>query len=144
MLKMMQNKKGFTLIELVMVIVILGILAAVAIPRYVNLQTEARVAAVNGLAGSVRAAGAIVHASSIIAGTDLLAASTVTAEGQTVNIVFGYPRTAAGGIDVAVSDYTGFTFAAGVFTRQANCLVTYVQPAAANTAPTITVTTLGC
>ncbi len=49
------NRKGFTLIELVMIIVILGILAAVAIPRYVSMQGEAKIAAEKGVVGGVRA-----------------------------------------------------------------------------------------
>ncbi len=51
----MFNKKGFTLIELIMIIVILAILAAVAIPKYVNLQHEAESAAEAGVVGGVRA-----------------------------------------------------------------------------------------
>ena len=59
---MKQAQQGFTLIELVMVIVILGVLAATAIPKFVDLKTDARQAALDGVKGALSSAAAINYA----------------------------------------------------------------------------------
>jgi len=62
---MLKSKKGFTLIELIMVIVLLGLLAVVAIPRYFDLQTNAQEAAEQGVVGGVRSGIYTLHASNL-------------------------------------------------------------------------------
>jgi len=119
------------------------------LPRFADLSTDARVSSVNGLYGGVQAAAAIVHAAAL-ARNQNGATGTVTLEGQAVSLVNGYPATAAGGINVALSSFQGYTFAAGVFSQDgaptpATCSVTYAQPAALNGTPTISPpNTAGC
>ena len=136
----MRKQTGFTLIELITVIVVLGILAAFAIPRFTGLETDARVATVNGLAGNVRSGAALAHALWIAKANS---PATISMENTSVamNTTSGYPTTT--GIGDAIQISSGISFSSGVFTLDAaptpaNCSVTYTAPTTAGGTPTVT------
>ena len=104
-------QSGFTLVELVVVIVILGILAATALPRFINLTNEARVASVNGFAGGLRSAVGVAQARYFATGNT--AATTVAMIGSAtpvdVGAGTGVPAGTAAGIGNALTSIDGFT-----------------------------------
>ena len=140
-----EKQSDFTLIELVVVIALLGILAAFAIPRFASLEREARSATTQGLSGSVRSAAAMAHGLFLATGT-----APVNMEGNSIAITNGYPD--ATDIVNTLADSTGFavTTNAGNDTTtfaktgaSGTCEVVYVE-AIVNNPPSISIDTSGC
>lgn len=144
----MKRQGGFTLIEMIVVIVILGILAVTAAPRFLNFQDDARAAALQGLKGAIDGANSVVYGRAAIEG--------VTTGADTVDdiaIINGYPDGTSNGIGEAVvglnsgdweanygaeaADVAQFTFAGGTFAATEKCVI--FTPAEENEAPTVVI-----
>lgn len=147
----MKQEQGFTIIELIVVIVILGILAATALPKFADLRGEANLAKMQGLAGGLRSAVEVTRAKWLAVGSS--GAATVTmADGTSVAV--GTTGTAAGvptaaGILNALGSTAGYVTSGSVNFDPAgvtagNCQVNYAPGTGIVTTTPATLTTSGC
>ncbi|WP_039969917.1 prepilin-type N-terminal cleavage/methylation domain-containing protein [Vibrio halioticoli] len=154
----MKRQGGFTLIELVVVIVILGVLAVTAAPRFLNLQSDAHKSSLQGLKGAITSAASIVYSKSVIEGKETQPSSTLI---ENIDTAYGYPSATSTGILLAIQsgsdsdklasgiidDSLFATFsdtASGAMAiKRTHCYVTYTQ-ASSSALPTVDVEDSGC
>lgn len=156
----MQKNRGFTLIEMVVVMVILGILAAVALPKFVNMTGQARVAKMQGAVGAVQSAITLIHAKYLAQGSpSVTSGQTIAYEGGTLSLVVadgdmlnGYPAAGAfgnGGTDPNLAGLDGsftVTVGTGVVTiadkDTSTCSFTVTNSTGAGSPPVVSTTNL--
>jgi MSHA pilin protein MshA len=151
------KQKGFTLIELVVVIVILGILAVTAAPKFIDLTSDAKGSVVQAVKASINSAADMAHAKALIEGKVKIAGTTQTVNiaGEDILLNFGWPTNASmdllldlevDGDIVATEPTAGATFTHKDAATAADCRALYNSADVANaeTRPTINSVVTGC
>ena len=157
---MRRNNGGFTLIELIVVIVILGILAVTAAPKFIDLQSDARLATLNGMKAAINSAVSLTYGKSLVNGVEKNATgSKVSINGAQVEVCYGYPCSAhdkiEGVLDIGhfaecvdgvsgdwcykerAADKSIDIYIANGYTANSQCFVTYTESSAAGSAPKV-------
>jgi MSHA pilin protein MshA len=109
------KQQGFTLIELIVVIVILGILAVTAAPKFINFTTDARASTIRGLSGAMKGGMQIVYSKEALSGKETTS-NTSAASGSGIATTFGYPAATkvamadAAGVSAGLAGAAEFTY----------------------------------
>jgi len=102
-----RRQQGFTIIELVVVIALLGILSAVALPRFLDVNRDATIATMKGVVGALETAMTLSHSQAYIDGTSKDASSTLTVDGNAISMINGYPSGTATGVTMLIEAPSG-------------------------------------
>jgi MSHA pilin protein MshA len=146
----MRKQAGFTLIELVIVIIILGILAVTAAPKFLNLQDDAKTAAAQGVQAAVNSAAQLVYSKAALKGVETDATGTVSgANGTSVAVAYGYPDASDDGIGSVVNVDSSWAGAASgstyvYSTTSSTCTVVYSPATSATSAASTTLSGDAC
>jgi MSHA pilin protein MshA len=162
-----RHQQGFTLIELTIVIVVVGILMALALARFADVGADARIAKAQSILDAVRSASQVTRAAAR-ARNQIGAIGTVPVDGVSIATNYGYPQALAAGngargiaeaagLDTSDRNNDGVTLTGGAATggtglvievngagTLANCAVSYTAPSAAGAPPTVSIVTTGC